>query len=86
MSTDRYTPPGDWFPGVKQIGQAHIALGDSPETTIVWHWCETNDRWEGARITNHTIVSREPLTITASLACDSCMWHGFITDGQWVPA
>jgi hypothetical protein len=66
---------------------AYIALGGSPAETIVWHWCDSeHPRWEGAYITNHTIVSREPLTITASLACRNCPWHGFITDGKWVAA
>ena len=35
---------------------------------------------------NHTIVSRDPLTITASIACWDCPIHGWVRDGQWVPA
>ena len=79
--------PSEWFPGAFEIGQSgvHIALGDSPATTIVWHRCAGLNRWEGAYITNHTIVRRDPLTITASLACRECPWHGFITDGEWRP-
>lgn len=33
----------------------------------------------------HVLVSRDPLTITASLLC-SCGLHGFVTDGKWVSA
>lgn len=36
--------------------------------------------------TRHKIVQLEPLTITASIACEGCAFHGFITDGHWVPA
>lgn len=35
----------------------------------------------------HTVVAREPLTIVASIACDTergCAEHGFVTDGVWV--
>lgn len=37
----------------------------------------------------HTIVTRYPLTIVASIACDlerGCLEHGFVTGGRWVPA
>lgn len=33
-----------------------------------------------------TLVSKEPLTISPSLLCRGCGTHGFITNGQWVPA
>jgi hypothetical protein len=79
--------PDTWFPGAVEVDNSgvYIALGEDPASTIVWHWCATG-RWEGAYITNHTIVSRDPLTITASLACRDCSWHGFITNGDWIPA
>ena len=35
----------------------------------------------------HTVVTRAPLTIVASIACDwerGCTEHGFVTDGKWV--
>jgi len=46
--------------------------------------CRRSPRTIGA----HTIVSRDPLTIRASLVCDEpgCTWHGWVTDGRWVPA
>ncbi len=35
----------------------------------------------------HRIVSRDPLTIEASIACaQHCGFHGFIRDGHWVAA
>lgn len=34
----------------------------------------------------HTIVSRDPLTIVASILCPDCGLHGFVTNGEWVPA
>lgn len=37
----------------------------------------------------HTVVTRHPLTIVASIACDlerGCTEHGWVTNGRWVPA
>jgi hypothetical protein len=34
----------------------------------------------------HTVVTREPLTIVASILCGDCGIHGFVTDGTWRPA
>jgi hypothetical protein len=34
----------------------------------------------------HTIVTRSPLTIVASILCTDCNLHGWVTNGQWVPA
>jgi len=33
-----------------------------------------------------TVEQREPLTISPSVACGTCGHHGFIRNGQWVPA
>jgi len=35
---------------------------------------------------HHTLVSRDPVTISPSILCSDCQTHGFITDGQWVQA
>lgn len=32
------------------------------------------------------VVNWEPLTLSPSLLCLSCGLHGFIRDGQWIPA
>ena len=34
----------------------------------------------------HTVVTRDPLTIVASILCSDCGLHGFVTNGVWVPA
>ena len=34
----------------------------------------------------HRIVTRDPLTLEASLICEACGWHGFVQEGRWVPA
>lgn len=37
--------------------------------------------------TKHRIVTLDPLTIVASILCaQGCGFHGFITNGHWVPA
>lgn len=32
-----------------------------------------------------TVVSEKPLTLTPSLLCKSCGFHGHFRDGKWVP-
>ncbi|MCW2632077.1 MAG: hypothetical protein JWR88_1039 [Pseudonocardia sp.] len=32
------------------------------------------------------VVQAEPLTVSPSIHCLGCGTHGFIRDGQWVPA
>lgn len=76
--------------------------GEDHEHTImclwIWHDCslilgpETvapGERfgWRPSGVGLHTLVQRDPLTLTASLYWpDCCGLHGFITDGKWVPA
>lgn len=94
MSTGHDIPPSEWGVGAQQVGDSdvYIRLGDTAANTIVWHWCPggcSGDgvaRWVGADISLHTIVSREPLHIEASLLMPGCGWHGFIRSGQWQPA
>ena len=31
----------------------------------------------------HTVATRTPLTIVASILCPDCGAHGFVTDGTW---
>lgn len=93
MSRSLSEPPSEWA-GAQRVGisNVYVNLAATPADTIVWHWCPTGGggdgraRWVGAAIPLHTIVQRDPLTITRSLQLDCCGWHGFITDGQWVPA
>lgn len=34
----------------------------------------------------HTIVQADPLTIRASILCEDCGTHGWVTDGAWESA
>lgn len=90
VSPEQYdNPPSNWYEGTTRVGNddVYVALGDTPEKTLVWHWCSASERWEGAHIGLHTIAKRDPLTIIPSLyRPDCCGWHGFITNGQWYPA
>jgi hypothetical protein len=86
--TGHDNPPSEWLEGVQQVGDSdvYVRLAEAAADTIVWHWCPTRGWWDGAPIPLHTIVSREPLTIAASLfRPDCCGWHGFITNGEWRP-
>lgn len=64
-------------------------IGHQAMSTLVAH----NDpatgkqcRHSPAAITRHTVVAQDPLTLSPSLACGACAWHGFVTVGHWVPA
>lgn len=102
MSKPFSEPPPEWSPlqPLQHVGGAtYIYLGEgvTPGGTgaevIVYHWhTPTTEglehRWLASYCGNHTVVSVEPLTMTASLACGDggCQWHGWITDGRWVDA
>jgi len=34
----------------------------------------------------HEVLSTHPLHIEASILCDDCGTHGWVRDGEWVPA
>lgn len=34
----------------------------------------------------HSIVTRDPLTVSPSIACGDCGLHGWIRDGRWTDA
>ena len=34
----------------------------------------------------HTVNTYDPLDVTPSVGCDDCGLHGFVRNGQWVPA
>lgn len=86
------TPDQPWISIDGQVWlSANVLEGAEPAHVLAVHinpstgeQCRRSPRTIGA----HTIVSRSPLTIRASLACDEpgCSWHGWVTDGKWVPA
>jgi len=72
-----------WFAGV--VLDPAVALADilaAHNDPATGEQCKHSP----ASIALHTVVSRDPLTITPSLACGACKWHGFVTAGKWVPA
>lgn len=89
-------PELDWVSIDDQAWITGNALVDAaPAAILVAH----NDPATGSQcmqspshIGLHAIGSRHPLSIvaspgrTGSLACGACAWHGYITDGHWVPA
>jgi Family of unknown function (DUF6527) len=57
-----------------------------------WHPCTDGRRAEGYANTEPVgpdpgweLVSESPVTLTPSLLCTACKFHGLITDGRWVP-
>lgn len=84
-------PDGAPMPKIDKAGAIVRHRGAPPEVPAADQtgWCEggitfdlpdsplSGPRW--------TVVTWEPLTLTPSILC-SCGDHGFITNGQWVPA
>lgn len=72
------------------------------ECLRVWHWCdhhlwagrsgydaepELYVRWVPASADRHDFISAEPLHLEPSVYWPECCGtHGFIRDGQWIPA
>lgn len=83
--------PGSPDPGVYVI--VWDTEDGSPVTgKEVWlvHWHTPTDdepRWETTRCGLHTVHSVDPLHMEPSLGCENgCPSHGWIRNGQWVPA
>ena len=97
--TDRGTPPADWpgleMVGMTRLtDDIYYGWTTGGETPVFWHWCKALESvpaeyrvhgscWVAANTDTHTLVSREPLTMTPSLLWDCCGTHGYITDGKW---
>lgn len=71
-------------------GQLHIAYrhlcranGDDPTERLAFAAVPVSESGIGR---DWKLEQREPLTISPSLLCMSCQHHGFIRNGQWVPA
>jgi hypothetical protein len=63
----------------------YYAWRDDEPNPWLLHYCR--GRWEWAGSGLHTLVSREPLHLEASIGwTDCCGRHGFIRGGLWEPA
>lgn len=98
---ERPAPPADW-PGMEMTGMTKLTddiyFGWERETNpTFWHWCKSledvpADRkvhegcWVAAGTGAHTLVSRDPLHLEPSLLWSCCGMHGFVRNGQWIPA
>lgn len=98
---ERPAPPVDW-PGMEMTGMTNLTddiyFGWERETNpTFWHWCKSlegvpADRkvyegcWVAAGTGAHTLVSSEPLHLEPSLLWQCCGLHGFVRNGQWIPA
>lgn len=66
-----------------------VVQGGKASNVWVWHWHHpttsgVEPRWQLSGCGLHTVVQVEPLTLTASLACDDgCDSHGFLENGAW---
>jgi hypothetical protein len=101
MAVDRSRPPTEW-PGLetsdltKLTDDIYYGWLDHETNPMFWHWCPTyagmpeeqtvSGGWIGAGTSAHTLVSREPLHLEPSLLWNCCGTHGFVRDGEWIPA
>lgn len=56
---------------------------------LVFHWCVKAQLWLGAGVGNHKAYQDDAtklITLTPSLLFDCCGLHGFVIEGQWMPA
>lgn len=94
---DHASPPTewcDWWTEVHQLGPdiaygwlpAELTADPNDPNPWFWHWCSQQDRWMPQAAPEHTLVAREPLHMEPSLLWPCCGTHGFVRDGQWIPA
>jgi hypothetical protein len=72
-------------PGAEAAGieDTHPSAKDG---TPCMNWIPFAGREHGCDLTGWKVESEEPLTLSPSLLCRICGHHGFIRNGQWVPA
>lgn len=93
----RDEPPDqfEWLTDVVTI-DSEVGIYLSPtfrnDTTnpTFWHWCVSKmnpeGRWDAAGTPLHTVHSRDPWHLEASLVCHDCGVHGWIREGRWISA
>ena len=94
--TDRSDPPSNWCTWWADLTRLtdEIYYGwprnedprDDEPNPWFWHWCPSQGRWNGAATSNHTLASRSPLHLEPSLLWPCCGTHGFVRNGEWIPA
>lgn len=74
-----------WLAWMGEPFESNLYEVHEPVGTAKFHGIGWIDVTSGAK---HRIVSRDPLTIVASIACGQggCGFHGFVRDGHWVAA
>lgn len=55
-----------------------------------WHVCNGVEREDfmsirPARRDGWDVISVQPLTLSPSVLCRTCLFHGYVRDGRWVP-
>lgn len=101
MNRGHGNPPSDW-PGLEMTGMTRLTdeiyYGwlAREANLMFWHWCSAradvpeertvHGPWVAAGTSAHTLVSREPLHLEPSLLWRCCGTHGFVREGEWIPA
>lgn len=89
MTADEPVEGTDWPDGTIQLGQG-IGVLWLTDGDLIWrHDCNGKAQWGHIDITSgrfHSLVCVDPLHIEASVICLHCGRHGFIRQGNWVPA
>ena len=78
--TSPFNRPGE--PLIWHWYNRSVARATSQDKRVQPWWLE--ERWLAAGVQDHTLVSRDPLTLAPSLLLsDCCGLHGFIENGRW---
>lgn len=71
------------------LGSDHRAGWKEDGNLWWWHACTVGSGIGSIDCTTgqfHSLISREPMHIEASVLCATCGDHGWIRDGKWVTA
>lgn len=82
----------DWTQYQPLTEEKGILFSDDPTFVRFIHRCDRSHRNAGVIVcapqlqigNGHEIVTRDPLTIRASILCTDCQTHGFVTEGHWI--
>lgn len=85
--------PSEWAGAAPLGGEVFWRPMPSEDGTVVtigqllfYHWCTGLQRWAIWHVSDHDLVSLEPIHLEPSLLWPCCGKHGYVRGGAWVDA